>query len=305
MYSFCVLLLFGSLLRITGGAEWCYESQFSCSNPCKGPKKWADVVPSCGGERQSPINIVTKRAVSENNLTPLTFQDYQHTFNSIIINNGHTVKVNLSGNARVAGGGLEGAYKAMEIHFHWGSGGGPGSEHTLDGDQFPMEMHIVHIKDKYSSVSDAVKDPFGVAVLGVWYQESETTNKKYETIINALAKITQQDTWSSLGPLSLEMLIPSQKPLSYFRYQGSLTTPNCTEAVTWTVFTDTIMLSKQQLSAFSDLKFGNGSTMMETFRPVQSLNKREVLYYSGSNAVSVSNILVISAVLTVLLTILV
>ncbi|XP_035389870.1 carbonic anhydrase 4b [Electrophorus electricus] len=307
MPSFYLRLLFVSLLRTTLGAEWCYESQFSCDKTCKGPRNWIDVALSCGGTSQSPINIVTQRAVTEGTLTPLTFRGYQDMFDSIITNNGHTVKVNLSGHALVEGGDLQGPYKAVEFHFHWGRKGGPGSEHTVDGQQFPMEMHIVHIKDKYSSVSEAVADPSGVAVLGVLYQESEARNKKYETLINALAKVTQQDTWSRLGPLSLELLIPAHKvpkgQYSYFRYTGSLTTPDCAESVIWTVLENTVHLSKQQLSAFSDLMFGNGSTMVETFRPVQPLNNRRVLYYSGCNAATVSNILVINTVLTMLLTV--
>ncbi|KAK1785780.1 hypothetical protein P4O66_003114 [Electrophorus voltai] len=90
-----------------------------------------------------------------------------------------------------------------------------------------------------------------------------------------------KDTWSRLGPLSLELLIPAHKvpkgQYSYFRYTGSLTTPDCAESVIWTVLENTVHLSKQQLSAFSDLMFGNGSTMVETFRPVQPLNNRRQL----------------------------
>uniref|UniRef100_A0A4W4E5F2 Carbonic anhydrase n=1 Tax=Electrophorus electricus TaxID=8005 RepID=A0A4W4E5F2_ELEEL len=242
---------------------------------------------------ESPINIVTQRAVTEGTLTPLTFRGYQDMFDSIITNNGHTVKVNLSGHALVEGGDLQGPYKAVEFHFHWGRKGGPGSEHTVDGQQFPMEMHIVHIKDKYSSVSEAVADPSGVAVLGVLYQVSR--NKKYETLINALAKVTQQGNFNTF-------IVPKGQ-YSYFRYTGSLTTPDCAESVIWTVLENTVHLSKQQLSAFSDLMFGNGSTMVETFRPVQPLNNRRVLYYSGCNAATVSNILVINTVLTMLLTV--
>lgn len=40
----------------------------------------------------------------------------------------------------ISGGGLPTSYKAVQFHLHWGTNGGPGSEHTIDGEQFPMEV---------------------------------------------------------------------------------------------------------------------------------------------------------------------
>ncbi|KAB5550168.1 hypothetical protein PHYPO_G00050730 [Pangasianodon hypophthalmus] len=299
MQIFWCLLV--SMLGVTEGADWCYKSQVSCENKCKGPDEWKDIASTCGSEHQSPVNIVTKRVVT-NNLTPFRFQGYQHAFHSIITNNGHTVKVNLSGDAVIDGAGLSENYKAVEVHFHWGKNGGPGSEHTIDGEQYPMEMHIVHIKQMYSSVQEAINDSSGVAVLGFLYEESESANKKYESIINALPNITLPGNKSTLGPVSLDMLIPSHDTLMhYFRYKGSLTTPDCAESVIWTVFENTIKLNKMQLSAFSDLWFENGIAMTETFRPVQPLNGRDI-FYSGSNTASVSTVLVVSTLIISFLT---
>ncbi|MCI4385647.1 hypothetical protein PGIGA_G00053160 [Pangasianodon gigas] len=232
MQIFWCLLV--SMLGVTGGTDWCYKSQVSCENKCKGPDEWKDIASTCGNKSQSPVNIVTKRVVT-NNLTSFRFQGYQHAFHSIITNNGHTVKVNLS-------------------------------------------------------------------VLGFLYQESESANKKYESIINALPNITLPGNKSMLGPVSLDMLIPSHDTLMrYFRYKGSLTTPDCAESVIWTVFENTVKLSKMQLSAFSDLRFENGTAMTETFRPVQPLNGRDI-FYSGSNTASVSTVLVVSTLIISFLT---
>ncbi|KAF5908225.1 carbonic anhydrase 4-like, partial [Clarias magur] len=173
----------------------------------------------------------------------------------------------------ISGAGLGGNYKAVEVHFHWGKNGGPGSEHTIDGEQYPMEMHIVHIKDNYRSVLEAAEDPNGLAVLGFLYQESDTEDKKYGSIINALNSIKFPGNQTQLDSLSLAMLIPPLPNLTrYFRYDGSLTTPDCAEVVIWTVFENTIKLGKEQLKAFSSLWFENGIAMTETFRPVQPLN---------------------------------
>ncbi|KAG5269390.1 hypothetical protein AALO_G00201490 [Alosa alosa] len=207
------------------------------------------------------------------------------------------VQVSLPDSAKIDGGNLESTYKTLQLHFHWGAHGGPGSEHTIDGEQYPMEMHIVHIKQEYHSISEALKDKTGVAVLGFFYQESGSSNKKYESIVNALKYITQPGNNTTVKDLSLDMLIPSQENLTtYYRYQGSLTTPDCDESVVWTVFENAIPLSKEQLSAFSQLSFADGKNMTGTYRPVQPLNGREV-YRSGSVVVWVNTVVLLSSVL--------
>ncbi|XP_012695242.2 carbonic anhydrase 4b [Clupea harengus] len=297
MHILCCLWSVFALVKMSSGAEWCYQSQVSCVNPCQGPLEWPEVAMTCGGRAQSPINIVTKKTLKDDRLQPLRYNGYQFAFHSDIINNGHSVQVNLPDSAKIDGGNLESTYKAIQLHFHWGLNGGPGSEHTIDGEQYPMEMHIVHIKQQYHSLSEALKDKSGVAVLGFFYQESGSSNKKYESVVNALKRITRPGTNTTLHDLSLDMLIPSHSNLStYFRYQGSLTTPNCDESVVWTVFENTIPLSNEQLSAFSQLSFADGQNMTGTYRPVQPLNGREV-YHSGSVAVWVNTVVLLSSVL--------
>lgn len=101
---------------------------------------------------------------------------------------------------QIKGGNLPGTYKALQLHFHWGGDGGPGSEHTVDGERYPMEvtlrppskkssekvqcgpafllqMHLVHIKEQYRSLSRAVSDPAGVAVLGFFFQVIRHNNR--------------------------------------------------------------------------------------------------------------------------------
>lgn len=113
---------------------------------------------------------------------------------SILIIFFSVVQLDLPSSIRIQGGHLSAEYRAAQLHLHWGKGGGPGSEHTIDGEQFPMEvwkvslfvinlrkvitathschlqMHIVHMKEEYSSLSEAVKDSTGVAVLGFLFQ---------------------------------------------------------------------------------------------------------------------------------------
>lgn len=290
--------LLASLVALcTAGGDWCYESQFTCDHQCNGPAKWDH---ACSGSSQSPINIVTKKTALDERLTPFQFGGYQHNFKSIIKNNGHSVQVNVPHLATLAAGNLPTQYKAVQFHLHWGENGGPGSEHTVDGEQFPMELHIVHMKKDFTDIGKALLDPEGVAVLGFFYEESSSVNKKYEPLINALKAIQTTGANTSLSQISLEQLIPSEKSLTnYYRYKGSLTTPGCHEAVVWTVFEQPIPLSKTQLKAFSELQFHGGKPMMGTFRPVQPLNGRTV-YRSGGAVLAASAALLVASVTTAL-----
>ncbi|XP_077597478.1 carbonic anhydrase 4a [Stigmatopora nigra] len=296
-----VLLMVSSSWRLcAGAADWCYQSQFTCDHQCNGPDKWNHANGACAGKSQSPINVVTKKTLKDERLTPLVFANYQQIFRGTIKNNGHSVQVGVPHLSTISGGGLTSTYKAVQFHLHWGTDGGPGSEHTIDGEQYPMELHIVHMKHHYTDLITALADPEGVAVLGFFYQVSNSANRKYDPIINALRSIKTTNANTSLPPISLAQLIPAEHNLTnFYRYKGSLTTPGCTEAVVWTLFENPISLSIEQLRAFSDLKFHDGKAMVGTFRPVQPLNGRQV-FRSGGGVAALSSALLLVTLATAL-----
>lgn len=282
----------------TEAGDWCYQSQFTCDHQCNGPDKWNHANSNCNGRSQSPINVVTKKTLKDERLTPFQFDKYQQMFQSTIKNNGHSVQVQVPHLCTISNGGLPANYKAVQFHLHWGNNGGPGSEHTIDGEQYPMELHIVHMKDHYTDLTTALADPEGVAVLGFFYERSKSANRKYDPIITALKSIKTTGANVSMASISLAQLIPSEQNLtSYYRYKGSLTTPGCTESVIWTLFEHTIPLNIDQLRAFSDLKFHDGKAMVGTFRPVQPLNGRQV-FRSGGAVVLASSALLLAAIAT-------
>ncbi|TKS83611.1 Carbonic anhydrase 4 [Collichthys lucidus] len=286
--------------RGSNDEDWCYQTQFTCDHKCNAPEKWNHVNGDCGGRSQSPINIVTRKTLKDERLTPFQFKDYQKIFRGVIKNNGHSVKVEVPHLSTVSGGGLPATYKAVQFHLHWGTNGGPGSEHTIDGEQYPMELHIVHMKEHYADLTTALADPEGVAVLGFFYESSSSANKKYDPIINVLRSIKSTNDNTSLLPISLAQLIPSEQNMtSYYRYKGSLTTPSCTESVIWTLFEQPIPLNMDQLRMFSELKFQDGKPMVGTFRPVQPLNGRQV-YRSGGAVILASSTLLVAAIATAL-----
>ncbi|XP_013911775.1 PREDICTED: carbonic anhydrase 4-like [Thamnophis sirtalis] len=203
-------------------------------------------------------------------------------------NNGHTVIVLLDESGKVESGGLNGKYKAVQFHFHWGSQVGktrsPGSEHSIDGERYPMELHIVHIKEKFSSVESAIKEK-GVAVLGFFIKAGKK-NSNYEPLISNLEKIGAPEQKVEIPALPLESLIPDKKDLtSFYRYTGSLTTPACNEEVIWTLFEKPIELEWEQIEEFWEkVYFDDKKTlpMVDNFRPVQPLGAR-IVQKSNSN----------------------
>ncbi|XP_068271896.1 carbonic anhydrase 4 [Nyctibius grandis] len=291
------------------GGHWCYQSQKYEQPHCEDPRQWYLIDDTCKGNKQSPINIVTKNVIYDKSLKPLNFEGYDVKGSSKwnLENNGHTVKVTLSTSPKIGGGGLGRKYKAIELHWHWGVQGVqqylPGSEHSIDGEKQAMELHIVHIREDVPDITEAKKKADGVAVLA-FFVKVEEENKNYASLINELENIKYKGQITQLEPLPLSSLLPPEEDLGrYYRYEGSLTTPDCHEGVIWTVFEKPIELSISQISQFSTVHFdGNNSTyMVENFRPVQFLNERKVYWSSASILLPTAKVLMLVLMLTYIL----
>ncbi|NXF07018.1 CAH4 anhydrase, partial [Smithornis capensis] len=297
------------LLYFSVGSHWCYQSQ-KCEQPhCQAPHEWHLTDVACKGSRQSPINIVTRNAAYDQSLKPLTFEGYDVKGSSKwnVENNGHT-KVALDASPKVTGGGLRRKYKAVEFHFHWGFPGEqqyiPGSEHSIDGEKYAMELHLVHIRDDVSDVTEAKKNKDGLAVLAFFIKVAGKDNKNYATLLNELDNIKYKGQTAQINPLPLSSLLPPEKELGrYYRYEGSLTTPDCHEGVIWTIFEEPVELSLLQLSQFAALHFDgkNSTQMIENFRPPQPLNGRKVSWSSASILLPTAKLLVLLLPLTYIL----
>ncbi|XP_040192843.1 carbonic anhydrase 4 isoform X2 [Rana temporaria] len=273
----------------TSGKPWCYEVQLSPLENCRGPGEWTSI-DSCDGNEQSPINIVSKEAELDKSLSPLKFINYDSENDFVLTNNGHSAELFLEENEiTISEGGLQGTYKAKQLHFHWGNSGTLGSEHSKDGRRFAAELHIVHTlmsSSRSESGGDITGEGRTIAVLAFFIEESEENNSKYDGIIQALNDIRSKDLRTTVSQVKLQELIPEKENLTkFYRYDGSLTTPGCAEIVTWTVFYETIKLGKSQLEAFyTKLNYSADAVMVENFRPIQKLGVRKV-YTSGVEAV--------------------
>ncbi|XP_069127168.1 uncharacterized protein [Argopecten irradians] len=270
------LVCFLGALHVISGADWTYTG-------ATGQGNWANLpgYSDCGGQSQSPIDLPVTKYYNPL-LTPFTFHNYAETtaFTLKLRNTGYGAQVDLvSGNTadvKITNGGLPGTFKAAQFHFHWGADNTRGSEHTSNGTKFPMEVHIVHYNMKYTSIGEAITQPDGLAVLGVFFEIASTDNPKYAPIVDNLDNIMHYTNETMVTPFNLMDLLPTNNLDRFYRYSGSLTTPGCFESVTWTVFEDTVPISAAQMAKFRSLINSAGQPTVDNYRLPQPLNDRNV-----------------------------
>ncbi|XP_067172360.1 carbonic anhydrase 9 isoform X2 [Apteryx mantelli] len=254
--------------RGPGQSHWSYEDR----------QEWASRYPDCGGTMQSPIGIDTAETVFSPQLRPIQLAGYSLPSKETLKlkNNGHTVVLELPESLAITSGYAQ-QYRAVQLHLHWGSLAGPGSEHTVNNHRFPAEIHVVHYNTKYDNIEEAMVHPDGLAVLGAFLQVGPRENPYYRQILEHLYKIQGEDEEVFVPGFNIAGLLPANLNL-YFRYNGSLTTPPCYQTVKWTVFNQTVQLSQDQMSVLvTTLRGDDNSPLQNNFRELQKLHGRHVL----------------------------
>ena len=221
-------------------AHWGYSGH-------EGPEHWGELDPKyaiCSeGKNQSPINLT---GMIESDLSPIAI-NYKPGGNEVL-NNGHSVQVNyMPGSAITVDGHT---FELKQFHFH------TPSENTIEGHSYPMEAHFVHA-DKEGNL----------AVIAVMFEVGEKNGE----LEKAWSHMPENSGEKYALPASVDanMLLPRDH--DYYRFNGSLTTPPCSEGVWWLVMKSDSTVSKEQIDKFSHAMHHPNN------RPVQPVNARVIL----------------------------
>lgn len=254
MVGFLAALACGS----SHAAEWGYAGQQHTTPP----NQWHKISPTCGSiKQQSPINIIDSEALD----SKISVTTHYKTDLARYQNNGHAVVVDIAKldnrrwielNMEKNGQPQTTAYDLQQLHFH------SLSEHSFSATRkhtpyhYDMELHLIHANQEGELV-----------VIGVPIQQGKH-NEALAELFDGLAQGYQQGGINMFADVG--ELLPKNNN-NVFIYDGSLTTPPCSEGVKWVVFAEPIEMSAKQIETYRGLFSENGERY-HTHRPTQKLN---------------------------------
>lgn len=247
--SFFTIALAGTFLTLAtpSFASEAGEHHWSYTGPT-GPVKWGSLerefVTCALGKNQSPIDI-HDHAVKKVDLPAIDFAYKPSRLK--IIDNGHTIQIDYAVGSFISVGGKR--YELVQFHFH------KPSEERLNGKSYDMVAHLVH-KDKDGNL----------AVIAVLLAKGGD-NPFIKTLWQNLPKEKEHEMVVDAVKINVADLLPENR--AYYTFTGSLTTPPCSEGVTWFVLKNPAPVSADEVARFAKSYPMNA-------RPVQPRNGREI-----------------------------
>ncbi len=234
----CMLVFISFSCPADNKVKWGYEGDI-------GPSSWGNLSQEFAvcqtGQKQAPIDIPAISATTSGASIQTNYKPAQ----AEIVNNGHTIQINLTNGEGANLNGVD--FKILQFHLHT-----PGEE-KVDGTTYPLNAHLVH------------KNSDGkFAVIGIFFKEG-TENASLKSIFSVMPAHEGQQSLNENFDAS--DLLPDT--LSYYQYEGSLTTPGCTEGVTFYILKKPVEMSTAQLNQFKKIFPMNA-------RPVMPLNGRTI-----------------------------
>ena len=208
------------------------------------------------GRQQSPIDLADATKME---MSGAVIDRPSHVDATTAIDNGHTIQVKAKTGETFTVG--DKTFALLQYHFH------APSEHTVDGEHSPMEMHFVH------QAEDGA-----LAVVGLLIEEG-MSNPGISPLWAQLPEGPGTETTVEIPAAFADHIFPGVGT-GFYHYVGSLTTPPCSEGVQWYVRKTFTTLSKEQIAEFTAVYDHNN-------RPVQALNER-ALYLDENPTVTIN-----------------
>ena len=262
------LICFALLALVANAAnEYNYDDQAA----------WRNLPGSVCGvcNRQSPVNIVPADVQQSSSLIDLLFNNYDGKVEGTYSNTGHNVQFDPSGTKDATIVNHKGTYVLQQFHLHWGEGQRDGSEHRIGGSQYDAEIHFVHRKEGAAAGSTDIDTLAVVAVFGVANNTVPITGVWHDLNIP-----TVYDSSFTVNGINYSDLLPSKR--DYYHYEGSLTTPPCSEVVQWFVLKQPIPIPASYISTLRTIQEDeHGTLLTHNVRDEQPLNGRTVMSRLG------------------------
>jgi carbonic anhydrase len=232
------------LLAGTQTTHWGYSGH-------EGPEHWgeleSDNVMCKLGHNQSPINIKKSVEIDATNLEKIEF--HYDSATTEVLNNGHTIQVNLEAGSSMKIDGK--VFVLKQFHFH------TPSENIVEGKSFPLEAHMVHVAEDGS-----------LAVIAILF-ENGNENSLLKKVWEKMPHKSDEKVALAISAQEISEFLPKDK--EYYRFEGSLTTPPCSEGVIWLVFKAYDTVSPAQVKEFLNVMHHPNN------RPVQDIGARKVI----------------------------
>jgi len=284
----------------------------------RGPAHWnTDGAPLCAGTQQSPIDVCGGLEHADVTVEKLVFSAEYDVPKDVHLKSKGEVYIDAGKVGDLAGlkllmtagqlaqivgrSTLAAADQWMlaQAHFHWGRNKYEGSEHYIEGQQYPLELHFVHVNKKYVTADGdadigaalASSDTDALLVIGQMFDVGTTgfiepaafTAMTADTVWGkSSVPTTSPDTGIKISMKLSELMDTSD---GFYTYAGSLTTPTCNPVVTWVVLKKVLFIKASTMTLFRDMFQKTGDVKVShdgNFRPLQALNGRTVYRTAGA-----------------------
>ena len=242
------------------------------------------------GKEQSPIDLTVKQAVKSSKMSVTGYNYYDFIVNKSTYSasdptmttyfDNNLLRMNAELELTFADGS-QSYFMPLQFHFH------APSEHSVNGKLYDAEVHLVHTIKGSQSVGSSLQPEIPGAVIGIFFDVKEGGDHPNAFLDSLFAAVASKDG-TKPSTIDMRKFLASVDMTEYWSYDGSFTTPPCTEGLKWTVIKQVQSISPAQLERFTKLMAGNAAFAngKGNNRVVMPLNHR-TLYYAASSATTV------------------